>query len=375
MTESKENESKNSTKEANQENAESSSISNVADDDTAGQIGKGVGVAPVSIDREEYLQSCREFSYDLRQLQLKNNILHRRLAEYYKKRKLEHVLKQLDGAIDLEEKYQQKLFSYEELKEKEEREISEIKSKVSKIRTQYLNRLENAEKNFDNLQTIEKNTGIGLIYSMKGKPISDKTVMRFLTLQKRKSEQSSALCLKYIRLRNAVNELEDITRKLEMLGPGLYVAHYEQLCLDNQNYLTKIEEREDELIKNRSKCTERNQILAHIREKMNHTDEVIEFAEADLGKAEMTLLQARAELGEVKNRRDKLRWSVEEERVKAGLLTRNDLLLDFQNANDEVVRLRERRQQLEQEIIKTTCDLRKTGRRVQLHNATTNNQA
>ena len=67
------------------------------------------------------------------------------------------------------------------------------------------------------------------------------TVERFLLLQRRKSEQSSALCLRYIRARNAVAELEAIVKKLETLGPGLYVWQYEQLNIDNQNYNNKIE--------------------------------------------------------------------------------------------------------------------------------------
>lgn len=73
------------------------------------------------------------------------------------------------------------------------------------------------------------------------------TVHRFLTLQRRKQEQSSALCLRYVRARNAVTELEAIVHKLEMVGPGLYVAQFEQLDVDNQNLMTKIEGRMDRL--------------------------------------------------------------------------------------------------------------------------------
>ncbi|XP_063824895.1 coiled-coil domain-containing protein 96 isoform X2 [Ostrinia nubilalis] len=305
------------------ESSSGSSVS-VADDDED-QIGHGVGTAAITVDRDEYLQAHRDLTFDFRQIQMKNNILHRRLAEYYKKRKLEHVLKPLEGAVDLEEKYQQKLLSYEELKEKEEREVAD-------------------------------------------------TVERFLTLQRRKSEQSSALCLRYIRVRNAVAELEAHVRKLEMLGPGLYVAQYEQLHIDNQNFMTKIEEREDELIRNRAKCTEHNQMLAHIREKMHHTDEVIDFTECDLGDAEIEFLRAREDLGSVKSRRDKLRWSLEGERLKAGLLTRKDLLRDFQDATDEVVCLREKKKQLEAEIAKTTRELRDARRRMQIHHAIANQQ-
>lgn len=41
-------------------------------------------------------------------------------------------------------------------------------------------------------------------------------------------------------------------------------------------------------------------MLAHIREKMHHTDEVIDFTECDLGDAEIELIRARGDLGEVK---------------------------------------------------------------------------
>ncbi|XP_052759456.1 uncharacterized protein LOC113520480 [Galleria mellonella] len=365
-----------SSTESKDDNEDLSSDSDVSDPEekdqevAVGHIGRRVGTAAVTINREEYIQAYRDLTFDRNQLQMKNNILHRRLAEYYRKRKLEHVLKPLEGAVDLEDKYQQKLFSYEELKMKEEREIADIKSKMRAVEIQYEDRLRIAEKKFDDLQHLERSTGTGLIYSKKGKPITDKTVERFLTLQRRKSEQSSALCLRYIRVRNAVVELEAIVRKLEMLGPGLYVAHYEQLSIDRQNFMTKIEEREDELIKNRVKCTEHNQILAHIREKMNHTDEVIDTTECDLGDAEIEFLRAREDLAQVKSHRDRLRWSLEAERMKAGLLTRKDLLRDFQNATDEVGQLRQKKELLEAQITKTTDELRKARRRMQLHRGT-----
>ncbi|XP_032523417.2 coiled-coil domain-containing protein 96-like [Danaus plexippus] len=355
---------------------DSSSVSSVSErdrSDTSGQIGRRVGSAAVTINRDEYLQAYRDLAFDRNQLLIKNSLLHRRLAEYYRKRKLEHVLKPLENAPHFEEKYQQKLFTYQELKEKEEIEMADIKTKLSAVQEEYEKKLEQAEKNFDDLQSYERTTGTGLIYSKKGKPIADKTVERFLTLQRRKSEQSSALCLRYIRARNAVTELESIVRKLEMIAPGLNVAQYEQLQIDKQNYLSKIEERDDELIKNRTNCTEHNQMLAHIREKMHHTDEVIDFAECDLGDAEIELIRAREDLGHIKSKRDKLRWSLEAERIKAGLLTRRDLLRDYQNAGDEVVRLREKKKILENQIKKTTAQLREARKRMLLETCSVDN--
>lgn len=45
---------------------------------------------------------------------------------FFRKRKLEHVLKPLENAPHFEEKYQQKLFTYQELKEKEEIEMADV---------------------------------------------------------------------------------------------------------------------------------------------------------------------------------------------------------------------------------------------------------
>lgn len=54
------------------------------EDDDYDQIGRGVGIAKITVNREEYLQAYRDLINEAKQLQVKNNILHRRLAEYYK---------------------------------------------------------------------------------------------------------------------------------------------------------------------------------------------------------------------------------------------------------------------------------------------------
>lgn len=50
----------------------------------------------------------------------------------------------------------------------------QIKTKVQAVEVKYADHLEHAEQKFDELQALEKNTGTGLIYSAKGKPIADK---------------------------------------------------------------------------------------------------------------------------------------------------------------------------------------------------------
>lgn len=49
------------------------------------------------------------------------------------------------------------------------------------VQGQYKEQLQKADKKFIDLQSHERNTGTGLIYSKKGKPISDKVDSRIKT--------------------------------------------------------------------------------------------------------------------------------------------------------------------------------------------------
>lgn len=52
--------------------------------------------------------------------------------------------------------------------------LLQIWSKVDVVENQYKNKNDHANAKFSDLQTLEKNTGTGLIYSRKGKPIAEK---------------------------------------------------------------------------------------------------------------------------------------------------------------------------------------------------------
>lgn len=47
------------------------------------------------------------------------------------------------------------------------------------VQGQFMEQLQKADKKFIDLQAHERNTGTGLIYSKKGKPISDKVQPQF----------------------------------------------------------------------------------------------------------------------------------------------------------------------------------------------------
>lgn len=75
------------------------------------------------------------------------------------------------------------------------------------------------------------------------------------------------LRLKYIKIRDRVNEKQAKLQDLDKLGDNLRIIDYEQLKVENRSHADKIEERDEELTRLRRKCESSSQILAHMREK------------------------------------------------------------------------------------------------------------
>lgn len=73
--------------------------------------------------------------------------------------------------------------------------------------------------------------------------------------------------LAYIKLRNRVSEKRAQIKSFDYIGPNLHLIDYEQLKVENHSQIDKIEEREEELLKLRIKCSGAIQCLAHVREK------------------------------------------------------------------------------------------------------------
>lgn len=64
-----------------------------------------------------------------------------------------------------------------------------------------------------------------------------------------------------------VTEKQLAIQNVETLGPSLRIVDFEQLKVENRGFADKLEEREDELSKLRTKCDNIFQVLAHLREK------------------------------------------------------------------------------------------------------------
>lgn len=97
--------------------------------------------------------------------------------------------------------------------------------------------------------------------------------------QELKYEEKGKCRLRYIKIKNLIEEKEKQLKAMESFGEGLHMMDYEQLKIDNQNLNDKIEEKEDELARLRGKTHGSVQHLANVREKASAIEGDIEILE------------------------------------------------------------------------------------------------
>lgn len=221
----------------------------------------------IAIDRAPYYEKHEAIKTEILKEKVKNNILQKKLAKFFKRRKMEHVLKETDQQVDTLDKYGKKLIAFGELSEVDNNKRTVISSELKSLKWERDCKFNELNKMFKGLMTQEKDTGYGLIYTKTGKPIPDKLVERMLHRQKQQIETVGDMRLRHIQLKNMVLEKQNAISQLDKIGDNLYLMDYEQLKVENRSYVDKMEEKDEELCRLRTKCQKTIQILAHMREK------------------------------------------------------------------------------------------------------------
>nr|CAD7429134.1 unnamed protein product [Timema monikensis] len=166
-----------------------------------------------------------------------------------------------------------------------------------------------------------------------------KIVQRLVSRQLNKFKEVGKIRLEYTKLRNHVTAQEELRKSIETFGDDLFLIDYEQLRMENQNFLEKIEERDEELERLRQKATSSIQVLAHVREKADATTSDIHEKVKRLNDTDAEVTFLREQLTSLKRRRDHFRDESQRLRREAGLLTETRLLEDFEESIEEATRL------------------------------------
>lgn len=94
------------------------------------------------------------------------------------------------------------------------------------------------------------------MFSRTGKKINKKVLDEWENSETVHDQEVNQYRLQNIALRNRLATKEKVLKKMEQLADGLHLIDFEQLKIENQTLNEKIEERNEELFKLRSKIEE-----------------------------------------------------------------------------------------------------------------------
>merc|ERR1711988_1117356 len=135
--------------------------------------------------------------------------------------------------------------------------------------------------------------------------------------------------------------LESWLQSKEVLGEGLHLIDFEQLKIENQTLNEKIEERNEELLELRKKTTTTVQVLTHLKEKLQFVQAENQVRKHELSDFEVELTSKRDMLTQVKHDRDALRGENAARRQRRGLVSSEELLIDYEKRRLDIIAKKE----------------------------------
>ena len=194
-----------------------------------------------------------------------------------------------------------------------------------------------AKKISDSFREFKHEIALSAENSRTSKPIPKRIIAQFEELELRREAEVEKVRLKNINLRMTLRKLEASLRAKEQLAEGLHLIDFEQLKIENQTLNEKIEERNEELLKLRKKTTTTVQVLTHLKEKLQFVQAENQLLKHDLADLEIDLTSKRDVLTQTKHERDSLRGTNSSARQQRGLVSSEELLLDFEKRRQSIV--------------------------------------
>jgi len=278
-----------------------------------------------------------------------NQNLQRKLSDYLRtvKKNEENKESQEKSVTDQEQRYFKCLAQVNELRD----ELKRLQAQFDRTAMEMKRRLDDKETKAREIKEafidFKREILKAAENSRTGKPIPGKLIKGFEEQEHGKDEEVEKLRLANINRRNVLRKLEGTLRQKEKLADGLHLIDFEQLKIENQTLNEKIEERNEELLKLRKKTTTTVQVLTHLKEKLQFVQAENQVLKHDLADLEIELTNKRDVLTQTKHERDALRAGNTAARQQRGLVSSEDLLLDFEKRRQNIVAKKEQVQQLQ----------------------------
>jgi len=292
-----------------------------------------------------------------------NQTLQRKLSEHLRTVKKADEGKDVEKTVtDQEQRYYKCLSQVNELRD----ELKRLQQQNSKQAVEMKRRLDDKQGKAEEIKEafvdFKREILKGAENSRTSKPIPDKLIASFEKAEAEKDADLEKMRLSNINRRNHLRKLEQTLRQKEKLADGLHLIDFEQLKIENQTLNEKIEERNEELLKLRKKTTTTVQVLTHLKEKLQFVQAENQVRKHELSDFEVELTSKRDMLTQVKHDRDALRGENAARRQQRGLVSSEELLIDYEKRRLDIIAKKEQATSLQvryEQLAMQTAELKR----------------
>ncbi|XP_006042549.1 coiled-coil domain-containing protein 96 [Bubalus bubalis] len=295
--------------------------------------------------RAELLEQYRALVVERGRYQRYNIYLQHKIFEALRKKKGVEAAAEAPGgdrgaepeAPEKEQAYLRHLAVLEDLRKQEADDLRWYHHELDQLKLQCQEKVSRVDKEWRRFQALKKQVVMQAMGSCRmrgGRQVALREVEQIQALEDKKEKEMSALRLENVQLKQSLVHFETRMRTQEDLTEGLLLIDFEQLKIENQTFNEKVEERNEELLKLRSKVTNNVQIITHVKEKLHFVDIENMCKKAELMEIETQVAQKRDILTKTKQARDGLRLDNIRLNQKCGLLGKESLLRDMEEKVD-----------------------------------------
>ncbi|XP_021066848.1 coiled-coil domain-containing protein 96 [Mus pahari] len=304
--------------------------------------------------RGELVEQYHSLLVERNRYQRYNMYLQQKIHETLRKKGLEAAAEPGDKSAEpespeKEQEYLRYLAMLEELKKQEADDLEWYRQEVRELKQQCQEKQTRVEKEWRRFQALKKQVMMQVMGSCRmrgGRQAALREVEQLQALEDKKEKEMSAVRLENVQLKQSLVHFETRMKAQEDLAEGLLLIDFEQLKIENQTFNEKVEERNEELLKLRTKVTSNVQIITHVKEKLSFIDTENSCKKAQLSEVDAQVALGRDLLTKTKQARDSLRIDNVKLSQKCGLLGKESLLRDLEEKVEKTEMLNRRLESL-----------------------------
>lgn len=279
-------------------------------------------------ERVSLIEQIQKALQERKEMKKINRNLQSKLAVFFKTKKIDMSPYDKPSA-ELEKDYNTNL-----------NDISKLEKQLANFESDFKKEVEGFEKILKDKEQVvqelneefshqKRSVALRAVDSQSGKHMSPEEVDYYLKQEEKRDKMLREIRLEYVKHHNALKEAEKRMEEMDSLPHSVNVSEFDQLGIEIQTYTMKIGQREEEIAKFQSRCSNTINILSHYKEKIHFIQHEKKVQEERLRKLEQTVKIRRDHLFALKAKQESTRAENHELQQKFKLLQNEALYQDY----------------------------------------------